>query len=149
MFDYFEYVQFPDQQNIKMRYPKYREKFNVERNPEKYILDEQQLIIASGSHQKLIFGSVLTGTYVYFYYYFLGNLSKATHSKCNYILMKNILPSSLVVFGTSWFLGTYLFRDSAALRRHHLAKEQLIKESPLYAETYLHEKLENELRQSQ
>ncbi len=149
MFDYFEYVQFPERENIKMIYPKYREKFNAERNPEKFYLNRYQLVNAYGTNNKITFSSIITGSYIYFYYYFVKNLSKATHSKCNYILMRNILPSSLVIFGTSMIVGDYLFKNSAAIRSHEIASEVIKKNLSQLQNNIIHQRLVEELRESE
>ena len=76
MFYYFEYVKSPEGKNIKMIYPHYREDFNVSRNPKKYYLDKEQFARANSMSTRIIFSSLVTGTYISLYYYFHRNLSK-------------------------------------------------------------------------
>lgn len=148
MYDYFEYVQFPKLQNVKMRYHSYRDKFLAQRHPERYLLNDEDYDYSEGNIPGVLYGIHLTGLYIGFYYYFVKKVSKSCHSRCNYILMKQIFPSSLVVFGLSFMLGRYISKDESAIRKHNIALETLMKRYEKEEFNDIYKDMANELKSS-
>ena len=145
MFDYFEYVKFPEAKNIKMIYPRYREEFYVTRNPSKFYLNDLQLQHAKAIVSRFLFSTLTTGTYITLYYYFVRHISKFEHSRCNYILLRQILPSSVVLLGLTVWIGNNFLVNKEALRRHYLAEEKLNNELDKDYDDICYFEFENEI----